>query len=204
MRRLLVTTTGLAAALLLSACGGGADTTDAAASPTAAATEEPVAADPTEEPAETAAAPSDEPTQEPVALPAALDFTAPTGDGGTFEGASLAGQDAVVYFWAPWCTVCRREAPTLPGVATDFEGQVTFVGVAGLSSDVAAMQGFVADTGTGGLTHVADTDGAVYTGFGVASQTTYAFVDDDGTIEVVPGPISEDELRARTTALVES
>lgn len=201
MRRLLVTTTGLAAALLLSACSS-ADTTetDAAASPTAAATEEAAAAEPTEAPAETAA----EPTEDTVAVPAALDFTAPTVDGGTFEGASLAGQDAVVYFWAPWCTVCRREAPALPAVAADFDGQATFVGVAGLSSDVAAMQGFVADTGTEGLTHVADTDGAVYTGFGVASQTTYAFVDDDGTIEVVPGPISEDELRERTTALVES
>ena len=201
MRRLLATTTGLAAALLLSACGG-ADTTeaDAPATPTAIPAEETAAADPTEEPAETAAAP----TEEAVAVPAALDFTAPTVDGGTFEGASLAGQDAVVYFWAPWCTICRREAPALPGVAADFDGQATFVGVAGLSSDVAAMQGFVSDTGTDGLTHVADTDGAVYTGFGVASQTTYAFVDDDGTIEVVPGPISEDELRERTAALVES
>jgi thiol-disulfide isomerase/thioredoxin len=202
MRRLLATTTGLAAALLLSACAG-ADTTeaDATATPTAVPAEETAAADPTEEPAETAAAAE---TEEAVAVPAALDFTAPTVDGGTFEGASLAGQDAVMYFWAPWCTICRREAPALPGVAADFDGRATFVGVAGLSSDVAAMQGFVADTGTDGLTHVADTDGAVYTGFGVASQTTYAFVDDDGTIEVVPGPISEDELRERTAALVES
>jgi thiol-disulfide isomerase/thioredoxin len=205
MRRLIATTTGLAAALLLSACTGAADSTDAgaAASPAPTAESEPATPD-----ADTAGTDEPEPaatgTPDPIAVPAQLDFTAATVDGGTFDGATLAGQDAVLYFWAPWCTICRAEAPALPVVAEEFDGQVTFLGVAGLSPDVAAMQGFVDDTGTGSLTHIADTDGTVYTGFGVASQTTFAFVDDDGTIEIVPGPIPADELRERTTALVAS
>jgi hypothetical protein len=87
-------------------------------------------------------------------------------------------------------------------VARDVDG-VEVIGVAGLSDDVASMEQFVATTGTGDLTHLADTDGSIYTGFGVTSQTTFAFVDDDGTIEVVPGPLSLAEVTERATALVQ-
>jgi hypothetical protein len=66
------------------------------------------------------------------------------------------------------------------------------------------MQGFVTDTGTGDLTHIADTEGSIYTGFGVSSQTTFAFVNDDGTIEIVRGPLTVDDLRSRTQALIDS
>jgi thiol-disulfide isomerase/thioredoxin len=215
MRRTIATTAAVAAAaLVLTACGTGDDDTSTASSATteavetAPATPEPPA---DEEPAETTAADeeagdeqaSDEAAEE-VAVPAALDFDAPTVDGGTFSGATLVGQDSVLYFWAPWCTVCRAEAPSLPGVANEFDGQATFYGVAGLSPDVAAMQGFVSDTGTGDLTHIADTEGSIYTGFGVSSQTTFAFVNDDGTIEIVRGPLTVDDLRARTQALIDS
>ncbi len=212
MRRTIATTAAVAAAaLVLAACGSGEDTETAAqTSPTPVEQETAEATPtPTPEPTETTdqgeSTAQDEPEEpaEEVAIPAALDFDAPTVDGGTFAGASLVGQDSVLYFWAPWCTVCRAEAPGLTGVANEFEGEATFYGVAGLSSDVAAMQGFVADTGTDGLVHIADTDGSIYTGFGVSSQTTFAFVDDDGTIEIVRGPLSEDDLRARTQALID-
>lgn len=206
MRRTIATTAAVAAAaLVLSACGAGDDDTSAATTPeaaqTAPATPEP-AESPEPEPTEDAAE-AEEPA-EPVAVPAALDFEAPTVDGGSFSGATLVGEDAVLYFWAPWCTVCRAEAPSLPGVANEFDGEATFYGVAGLSPDVAAMQAFVTDTGTGDLTHIADTEGSIYTGFGVSSQTTFAFVNDDGTIEIVRGPLTDDDLRARTQALIDS
>jgi thiol-disulfide isomerase/thioredoxin len=209
MRRLTATTTGIAAALLLAACSGATDSpeaaTDTTPAPTASATaDEP---EPTEEPSEEStdeAGTDAADAAEPVAVPAALDFEASTVDGGTFAGASLVGQDSVLYFWAPWCTVCRGEAPSLPAVADEFAGQATFYGVAGLSPDVSAMQGFVDDTGTSSLTHIADTDGSIYTGFGISSQTTFAFVDDDGTIEIVRGPLDPDDLRQRTQALIDS
>ena len=207
MRRTFATTAAVAAAaLVLSACSTSDDTdagTASSPSPAVEETTEPAVESPEPSPETPAEEPEQEPEPEPVAVPAALDFTSPTVDGGTFEGASLAGQDAVLYFWAPWCTICRREAPALPGVADEFTGEAAFLGVAGLSPDVSAMQGFVDDTGTQDLTHLADTDGAIYAGFGVASQTTFAFVNDDGTIELVPGPLSTDELRSRTQALVD-
>lgn len=205
MRRTFATTAAVAAAaLVLAACSTGDDTdasTASSPSPAVQETAEPTAESP--EPSADPAAEEPEAEPEPVEVPAALDFTSATVDGATFEGASLAGQDAVLYFWAPWCTICRREAPALPGVAQEFTGDATFLGVAGLSPDVSAMQGFVSDTGTESLTHLADTEGAIYSGFGVASQTTFAFINDDGTIEIVPGPLSTDELRSRTQALVD-
>ncbi len=212
MRRTLATTAAVAAAaLLLTACSSGDATEASAESTPTPAVEESAAAEPaaTEEPTQAAGSPSDGADAQPepapaerAEVPAQLSFTVATVDGGSFSGATLAGQDSVLYFWAPWCTVCRREAPALPSIAEEFEGQAQFLGVAGLSPDVGAMQQFVDDTGTGSLTHLADTDGALYAGFGVASQTTFAFVDDDGTIEIVPGPLSEDEIRSRTQALV--
>jgi thiol-disulfide isomerase/thioredoxin len=210
MRHTFATTAAVAAAaLVLSACGAGEDTeAGSVASPSASITESaevtPEDSDSDEPTDEQGVADEAPPAEDSVEVPAALDFEAPTVDGDTFSGASLVGQNSVLYFWAPWCTVCRAEAPSLPAVARDFESQATFYGVAGLSPDVAAMQGFVADTGTEDLTHIADTDGSVYTGFGVASQTTFAFVDDDGSIEIVRGPLSDAELRDRTQALIES
>jgi hypothetical protein len=37
-----------------------------------------------------------------AAVPEVLDFQAPLLDGGTLDGASLAGRDVAFWFWAPW------------------------------------------------------------------------------------------------------
>jgi hypothetical protein len=37
-----------------------------------------------------------------VAVPEFLDFVAPDVRGGQVTGAELAGQDLVIWFWAPW------------------------------------------------------------------------------------------------------
>ena len=38
----------------------------------------------------------------PGQVPRELEFTAPRLGGGTIRGATFAGQDLVVWFWAPW------------------------------------------------------------------------------------------------------
>jgi peroxiredoxin len=136
-------------------------------------------------------------------VPAELDFTAETVDGSTFEGRSLAGQDAVVYFWAPWCPVCRREAPGLAAVVADYP-DLAFVTVGGSSQDRDAMAGFVADVGFDAFPNVADESGDVWTRFGVTYQYTYAFVDEAGTVELVTGPLDEADLRSRIDTLLAS
>ncbi len=49
--------------------------------------------------------------------------------GNTISSESLAGQVYVVNFWYASCPPCRLEAPDLAALATDYDGEVPFVGV---------------------------------------------------------------------------
>lgn len=128
-----------------------------------------------------------------------LRFTARTVAGGDFDGASLAGRPAVLWFWAPWCPKCRAEAPGVAEVARDSAGTVTFVGVAA-QDEVPAMQRFVDQYGVD-FTHLADTEAALWRAFGVTVQPAYAFVSADGSIEVVKSQLGTDDLAGRVAAL---
>lgn len=132
-------------------------------------------------------------------VPAELQFTAETIGGQGFSGESLSGKPAVLWFWAPWCPVCQREAPMVGAVAQTSPA-VTFVGVAA-QDEVPAMQQFVDTYPVGGFTHLADTDGAVWAKFGVTYQPAYAFIDADGGVDVVKASISQAELTERVSAL---
>lgn len=118
-----------------------------------------------------------------------------------FDGATLAGNDAVLWFWAPWCTVCRAEAPDVNTVVERYGDRVTFVGVGGRGA-LAEMEGFIDDTATGGLQHIADLDGSIWQAFGVYAQPAFAFIDDTGDIEVFVGGLGEDALADRVDGLL--
>ncbi|MGF1646325.1 MAG: redoxin domain-containing protein [Kineosporiaceae bacterium] len=134
----------------------------------------------------------------PVGYDAAA-VTTDTVDGGSFAAADVSGP-VVYWFWAPWCTICRSEAPEVADVAAEYEGQVTFVGVAGLGP-VADMRDFVADTGVEGFAHAVDPDGSVWTGFEVFSQPSYVFVDAAGEARTWTGGLDGNTLREATAAL---
>lgn len=129
-----------------------------------------------------------------------LAFTSRTLAGAEFTGQSLAGKPAVLWFWAPWCSICRSEAPTIARAAQQ-NPDVTFVGVAALDQ-VPAMEQFVATNQLGGFTHLADLDTSVWRHFGVTQQPAFAFVAPDGSVQVVPGALDEPELAQRLTAIV--
>ena len=129
----------------------------------------------------------------------ALDFSAETVDGASFDASALKGKDAVLWFWAPWCTQCAREAPQV-AKAQAANADVEFVGVAGLGQ-VDAMRAFVDDYDVGAFKHLNDTDGSLWKRFEVARQPAYAFIDDDGTIEVVRGELGADGIATRVAAL---
>lgn len=137
--------------------------------------------------------------QTPPAVPEQLRFTAKTVDGSDFDGRSLAGADVVVWFWAPWCSDCRREAPHV-AAAQKAHPDVTFVGVAGLG-ELPAMQEFVDDYGVDGFTHLADLNGSLWKRFGVVRQPATAFIDDSGSIEVVRGELGERGLAKQLARL---
>jgi thiol-disulfide isomerase/thioredoxin len=126
---------------------------------------------------------------------AALNLRGSTLDGGSFDSSRLAGRPVVLWFWAPWCTICRAEAPDVAEVAAEYAGRVEVIGVAG-RGDLASMRSFVADTGTGSLVHLVDEDGAVWNRFGVVSQPTFVFVDAAGTTESFAGSLAGGQLDA--------
>jgi thiol-disulfide isomerase/thioredoxin len=133
----------------------------------------------------------------------ALEFRATTLDGSPFDAATLTGTPVVLWFWAPWCTICRAEAPDVAAVAAEYAGRVTFLGVPGLG-EVADMREFVADTGTGGMTmtHVVDADGALWQRFGVVAQPAFAFVAADGTVQTFGGSLDPETLRRSADELL--
>ncbi len=130
----------------------------------------------------------------------ALSFTAPTLTGATLDAARLSGSPVVLWFWAPWCTICRAEAPDVAAVAADYEGTVTFVGVPGLGQ-ADDMRAFVDDTGTEGFEHAIDSDGSLWQRFGIVSQPAFAFVSADGAVRTFAGSLGADELRRATEEL---
>lgn len=130
-----------------------------------------------------------------------LNFSGTTLTGAPFDGASLLGKPAVLWFWTPWCPFCNQEAPGVAKVAAA-NPAVSFVGVAA-HSDVAAMQGFVAKYHLN-FTNLNDADGAIWARYDVPWQPAYVFYRADGSSTFVNTPtaaMSERELSDRVAAL---
>ena len=68
-------------------------------------------------------------------------------------------------------------------VQEQFGDDITIVGVPGLAS-AGEFPGFIEATGTGGITHVSDETGEVWSRFGVTQQRTYVYINDDGTSRI--------------------
>ncbi len=118
-----------------------------------------------------------------------------------FSGEELTGKPAVLWFWTPWCSICREEAPNLAALAKSFKGKVKIIGVAGLAP-VNDMKQFVKDTRTSKIVHLADTDGAIWLHFQIPSQPSYIFVTSNGTVSRKIGGLSKSELFKRTRQLL--
>lgn len=129
-----------------------------------------------------------------------LGFTVATLDGGTFDGTSLAGKPAVLWFWAPWCPTCVAQARDVTALAATYSGKAAVVGVAGLGT-VAAMHEFVDMTKVSSFPHLADEEGLVWKRFGVTAQSTFVVLDADGKV-AGRGHMEPEELRTQLDRLV--
>lgn len=185
---------------VLAACGSGGDPSTGSTSPNETPNETPPAETTAPQPTTPPATALPE-TETATPIPEELNFSSTTLSGDSFDGASIAGTPTVLWFWAPWCPVCAREAPLIADLAEQYAGQVSFVGIAGLSGDLDAMQRFVDDGGVGEITHLDDRDGAVYAHFGVTQQYDIGFVAADGTVEIKTGPLEESEITAEVERL---
>jgi thiol-disulfide isomerase/thioredoxin len=192
-RTLSLAALAAAAAITLAACASPAATPPQPSAPTA----------PVTTPATSAAA-SPSPAQEspePAPVPTQLQFTTTTvADGAAFEGASLAGKNTVLWFWAPWCPVCQAESGTVAAAFAELPEDVTLIGVSG-RADVPAMQAFLADYGVSNFQHIADVDGTVWGNFGISYQPAFAFIGAGGEITTVPSSMSKAEIIAAAREL---
>ena len=136
-----------------------------------------------------------------TASAADLNFSGTTLSGGTFNGASLQGKPAVLWFWTPWCPICNGEAPNVSAVAAA-NPAVTFVGVAA-KADLPALQNFVSKYNLN-FTNINDSDGSIWAMFNVPWQPAYVFLRPDGSSTFVNNPasvMSQQELSDRVKAL---
>jgi thiol-disulfide isomerase/thioredoxin len=129
------------------------------------------------------------------------DFTAATLDGATFDGRSLTGKPAVLWFWAPWCPTCLGQAKQVNALAADYAGKATVVGVAGLGT-VPEMRDFVGLAKLSGFPQLADEQGVVWKRFEMTAQSTFVVLDAEGAV-TARGHVDPAELPGRLDKLLE-
>lgn len=120
--------------------------------------------------------------------------------GSRFDAAALAGHPVVLWFWAPWCAICRGEAHAVTKLAGEYADRVSFVGVAGQGS-VADMSAFIAQTHAGTIPQLADVNAVLWKRFAVSAQPAFAFITASGRTNLVVGSLDEQTLTARLTEL---
>jgi thiol-disulfide isomerase/thioredoxin len=128
-------------------------------------------------------------------------FSAKTISGATFKGSVLTGKPTILWFWAPWCTVCRAESPDLVALAKNYKNKINIVGVAGLGN-INDMKGFVSDTHTSNFTQLADVSGQVWNYFGVVSQPSLVFISKKGQVFRHVGGVQNSDLISITNKLI--
>jgi len=145
-------------------------------------------------------APSREPGSDVIGTGkvADLDFTGTTVEGSPFDGSSLEGKPAVLWFWAPWCPTCRAQSSNVSDLAQEYDGQVAVVGVGGLDSAEAIEE---LATQIPHVTHLVDDRGQVWQHFRVTAQSTYTVIDAEGEI-ITEGYLDDAELNDLVAQLV--
>lgn len=176
-----------AVVVMLALVGGCADddaTSKAAGSDSSAAAR-------TTDPAPSGSSPADGPASSGAVVPDVLRFEAETVSGDSFSGASVAGKPVVVWFWAPWCSVCKSQAPEVTALADEYGDRVAFLGVGSLDS-ADAIESFADDVS--GPLHLSDPDGDLYMRFGIAEQSSFVVLDATGDEVLRTGYADDDDL----------
>lgn len=107
----------------------------------------------------------------------------------------LSGAPVVVNVWASWCGPCRAEMPLLEQAANDYDGRVTFVGLASKDDRSSALS-FLADLGVT-YPNLFDQSGEVRSELGLRGfPTTYVFDGAGEMRDAIVGGVSEQQLAA--------
>jgi thiol-disulfide isomerase/thioredoxin len=108
-----------------------------------------------------------------------LSFTARTVDGQQFSGSSLVGKPGLVWFWAPWCPICRSQISGVRELAQKYQGRVNVVGIGGLDKAAAIRRGAEV---LPGVTNLVDENGDLWARFKISSQAEFVVLDPSGKV----------------------
>lgn len=130
-----------------------------------------------------------------------LTFTAKTVDGKNYSSRVLANKKpTVIWFWAPWCAICKNESAYIVAAAKKYKGKVNFVGIGALGS-TEEMVDFVTHTETSIFPNLNDAEGKLWNRFGIVIQPTMLFIDAKGKITSKVGPSDEEFLTKKLVTL---
>lgn len=157
--------------VLAAACGSDGTSTTAAGP-----------GDPTTTTAPDGEAPDPAPTGDPTAdLPAIDVVELASGDQVALPSLAQPGRPTLLWFWAPHCTVCRREAPELLEFEAAHGDDIDVLGL-GAQDTLDEAYGFLDDTSTHALAMVWDRSGQSWIHHGVTSQPTVIVLDAEGQV----------------------
>ena len=130
-----------------------------------------------------------------------LTFTAKTVDGKNYSSKVLVNKKpTVIWFWAPWCAICKNESAYIVAAAEKYKGKVNFLGIGALGSNE-EMVDFVSHTSTSIFPNLNDSEGKLWNRFGIVIQPTILFIDAKGKITSKVGPSDEEFLAKKLVTL---
>ena len=130
-----------------------------------------------------------------------LTFTAKTVEGKNYSAKVLVNKKpTVIWFWAPWCAICKNESAYIVAAAKKYKGKVNFLGVGALGSGEELAE-FVSHTETSIFPNLNDSEGKLWNRFGIVIQPTILFVDATGKITSKVGPSDEESLAKKLVTL---
>lgn len=133
----------------------------------------------------------------------APDFELPRlSDGAMISRDALEGKPVAINFWATWCASCPQEHPLLVRAAREYEGRVTFVGVA-YNDKNAAIEAWLKRHGGAAYPTLVDVNGKAAIAYGVYGVPETYVVDPSGTVRFKhTGPINLPLLRKQLDSLL--
>lgn len=129
-----------------------------------------------------------------------LTFSGETIDGTAYSSEALLTGPAVLWFYTPWCAICRNEGAAMSGLAAKYAGKVNFVAI-GANGAAEEMREFAQTTKTISITHLNDANLSLWNRFGVVIQPSHVFVNSTGKVETSVGPIDHDLLAQKIARL---
>jgi thiol-disulfide isomerase/thioredoxin len=110
-----------------------------------------------------------------------------------------AGTPVLAFFWAPFCSTCRSEAPVLEELAQQPPNGLRIVGVGALD-DLGAARDFRTDTAVRSFPLLWAEDTDAWSAFGVPAQPYLLMIRDGQVVQRWPGGASAEEITAAASA----